>query len=184
MRRRVIVVNRKILGIVCLVLVVAIAGITIWQSNDGNSNTSAFSQYDNPEVTITAISTSPKTITKDLTYEGVPFPAMQLLRGKALSAVVSFKNNSENILTNIPVEVSLAANGKEPVTKTETIKQMPPGSVTTLNFGKFPVLGDAKGTDTDAGLHQLDVRVLPNPDGGVTLTTERAIQFIVDSKAK
>ena len=184
MVRRVFVVNRKILGIVCLVMVLAAAGYATWQMKWGNAHKAAFSQRTAPEVGIASIVLEPKTVMKDLSYEGIPFPASQLFKGKEFTAVVSFKNNSEKTLKDIPVEVVLSVDGKTPVKKTGKIKEIAPGGLVTLNFAKFPVMGDAKGKDMKAGLHQLEVRTLANPQGGVELSSERTMLFFVDSKVK
>ena len=182
--RRVFVVNRKILGLVCLALVLAVAGFAAWEIQGKDINKAAFSQRNVPEVSISSIALEPKTVTKDLTYEGVPFPASQLFNGKEFTAVVSFKNTSDKVLKEVPVEVRVSVTGKPIVTKTGKIKEVLPGGVVTLNFGKFTVLGDAKGTDMPAGFHQLEVRTLANPQGGVELSNERAMYFFVDSKVK
>ncbi len=182
--RRVYVVNRKILGTVCLVLVLMFAGYVTWQLNGADINRAAFSQRNTPEISIATIATEPKLVMKDLSYEGIPFPASQVFKGKEFTAVVSFKNSSEKTLKDIPVEVVLSIDGKTPVKKTAKIKEMTPGAVVTLNFPKFQVLGDAKGKDVKAGLHQLEVRTLANPDNGVELSNERALMFFVDSKVK
>lgn len=183
MVRRVFVVNRKVLGIVCLVLVLVAAGTVVWKMK-GESNQAAFSQGNVPEIAIASITLEPKTVIRDLTYEGIPFPASQLFKGKEFTAAVSFKNNSEKVLKEIPVEVNLVVEGKTPVKRSGKIKEIAPGGVVTLNFAKFPVLGDAKGKDVKSGLHQLEVRVLPNPAGGVEISNELAMIFFVDSKAK
>jgi hypothetical protein len=181
---RVYVVNRRILGIVCLVLVLVVAGYVTWTVKGTDINKAAFSQRNTPEVSIASIATEPKTAMKDLSYEGVPFPASQVFKGKEFTAVVSFKNNSDKTLKDVPVEVVLSIDGKTPVKKTSKIKEITPGAVVTLNFPKFQVLGDAKGKDLKTGLHQLEVRTLANPEGGVELSNERAMIFFVDSKVK
>jgi hypothetical protein len=182
--RRVYVVDRKILGIVCLALVLAVAGYVTWTVKGADINKAAFSQRNTPEISIASIATEPKTVMKDLSYEGIPFPASQLFKGKEFTAVVGFKNNSEKTLKDVPVEVVLSVDGKTPVKKTSLIKEIAPGAVVTLNFPKFPVLGDAKGKEMKAGLHQLEIRTLANPVGGVELSNERAMIFFVDSKVK
>ncbi len=184
MVRRVYVVNRKILGLVGLVLVLAAAGVVAWQMLGSGKNQAAFSQRNTPEITVSSIALAPKTVLRDMTYEGIAFPGNQLFKGKEFTAVVSFKNSSDKVLKEIPVQVALSIEGKTPVTKSGKIKEIAPGGVVTLNFAKFTVLGDAKGKDVKAGLHQLEVRVLPNPAGGVELANERSMMFFVDSKVK
>jgi len=183
MVRRVFVVDRRILGIVSLVVVLLAVGAVAWQIK-GGGHQAAFSQRDVPEIAIVSISLEPKTVVRDLSYEGIPFPATQLFKGKEFTAAVSFKNNSEKVVKDIPVEVDLVVEGKTPVKRSGKIKELMPGGVATLNFPKFPVLGDAKGKNVNAGLHQLEARVQPNPAGGVEISNELAMIFFVDSKVK
>ncbi len=184
MVRRVYVINRRILGLVGLAVVLAAAGVVAWQLLWSGKNQAAFSQRNTPEITVSSIALEPKTVVRDLTYEGIVFPMNQLFKGKEFTAVVSFKNSSDKVLKEIPVQVVLSVEGKTPLTRSGKIKEIPPGGVVTLNFAKFSVLGDAKGKDVKAGLHQLQVKVLPNPAGGVELANEQAMMFFVDSKVK
>ncbi|MDA8442085.1 MAG: hypothetical protein M0Z55_06880 [Peptococcaceae bacterium] len=182
--RRVYVVDRRKLGIVGLVLVLALASWATWQVSMHTVNKAAFSQNDIPEISINSIALSPKTVTRDLTYEGIPFLAQQLFQGKDFTATVSLQNNSDKTVQNIPVEVTLYLEGQNPVKRTGMLREITPGSVVNLNFGRFSVLGDANGNNANAGLHQLQVRILANPQGGVNLGNERSMLFFVDSKVK
>ena len=184
MAKKVLVIERRTLGVVCLAVGLAIVGIIAWWLQGGEIDQAAFSQRTVPEVSIVSITLEPKTISKDLQYEGVTYPACELLKAQTFTAVVNFKNTGTKELREVPVEVVLSMESKNSVTKNGVIESLAPGDVATLTFGKFPVLGDAKGKKAEAGLHQLDVRVLPNPAGGVELSNERSLLFFVDSRAK
>lgn len=185
MVRRVYVVDRKKLAIVCLVLVLAVAGWLAWQQNgQSGTNQAAFSQRDTAEVTINSITLSPKTVTRDLSYEGIPFPAQQVLNATKFTALVSFQNVSEKDLKDVPVQVVLSVDGKTPVIRSGKIPELAPGATVSVNFSGIPVLGDAKGKNANAGLHQLAAKVLPNPAGGVETASEMSILFFVDSHVK
>ena len=181
---KVIALSRRHLTIslsVVLVLLIGIATLSLWRNHHATVNKNVI-----PEVKMLSLSVNPTRPVKDVAYGSVTLKGNQIIPAKVFDVTVNVQNTTAQKMTNVPVEleVTLVGDDKQKVTKLANLATLDPGGTAKVTFGQLKALGDAQGKNPAAGLHQIKVRVKPNPAGGVNQTTEANFRFNVDSSVK
>jgi len=181
---KIIALNRRYLSItlsVILVLLIGIATLSLWRNHHAAVNKNVI-----PEIKMLSLNVNPAGPTKDVTYGSVTLKGSQIIPAKTFEVTVNLQNTTNEKMTNVPVEleVTLVGDEQQKVTKLANISTLEPGASVKVPFGPIKAFGDAQGKNPAAGLHQLVVRVKPNPAGGVDQQTEAKFRFNVDSSIK
>ncbi len=181
---KVIALNRRHLTIivsVVLVLLIGVATLSLWHNHYASVNKNVI-----PEVKMLSLSINPAGPAKDVTYGSVTLKGSQIIPAKVFDVMVNVQNTTAQKMTNIPVELelTLVGNDLQKVTKLANLTTINPGETAKVTFGAVKAFGDAQGKNPAAGLHQIKVRVKPNPAGGVNQATEANFRFNVDSTVK
>lgn len=181
---KIIAVNRRHLTItlsVVLVLLIGVASLSLWRNYHATVNKNLI-----PEIKMLSLSINPAGPNKDVTYGSVTLKGSQIIPSKTFEVMVNLQNSTAQKMMNVPVEleVTLVGDDKQKVTKMANITTLEPGATVKVPFGTIKAFGDAEGKNPAAGLHQIVVRVKPNPAGGVNQTTEARFRFNVDSSVK
>lgn len=180
---KIIALSRRNLSItlgVVLVMLIAVASFSLWTHHE------AVNKVVIPEIKMLSLSINPQGPIKDVTYGSVTLKGSQIIPSKSFEVIVNVQNTTAQKMMNIPVEleVTLVGDEKQKITKLANLSTLDPGGTAKVTFGTLKALGDAQGKNPSAGLHQLKVRVKPNPAGGVNQTTEANFRFNVDSTVK
>lgn len=181
---KIIALNRKYLTItlsVVLVCLIGIAALTLWKNNHATVNKNVI-----PEVKMLSLSVDPAGPTKDVTYGSVTLKGSQIIPAKTFDLTVTVQNTTAQKMTNVPVEleITLMSDDKQKVTKMGNLATLDAGGTAKVIFHQIKAMGDALGKNPTAGLHQITVRVKPNPAGGVNQATAATFRFNVDSTVK
>ena len=182
---KIIAVNRKYLTLVFSVVLVGLlgfAGVALWRTAQASASKATVT----PEVKMLGVTIEPASFVKDLTYGSVTVKGAHVIASKTFDLIATVQNTTGEKLTNVPVEleISLVGDDKQKISKMGNLQSLDPGAAARIAFRNIKVLGDAEGKNAAQGLHQIILRVKPNPAGGTTQTTQATFRFTVDSTVK